>query len=145
MGLTKKSDSKKKENLLKSPKKISTGERRKYPRFKMELPLDYSKIDDNENFGGMVANVSEGGINIQLPRRLKIKDILKIEIFFAKKLELSAIKAIAKVVWGYWTTKGSWKKNRFGLKFQSIDEGDLHKLRILLKEVKKAPRSKGKA
>jgi c-di-GMP-binding flagellar brake protein YcgR len=142
MSPTKKPERKKGDS--KSKKDFPAVERRKHPRFKMELPLDYSRINGKDNFGGIVSDLSEGGINIYLPRRLKIKDILKIEIFFAKKLELSAIQAIAEVVWGYLAVKGSWKKRHYGLQFQSIDEGNLHKLRILLKELKKTSRSKGK-
>lgn len=134
---------KKKGSHSKSKKSVPTIERRKHPRLKMELPLDYSRVDDKENLGGIVANASEGGMHVHIPRRLNIKDILKIEIFFARKLELNAIKAFAKIVWAYWARKGARKGHRYGLQFQSIDEGDLHKLKILLKDLKKTPRSKG--
>lgn len=36
-------------------------ERRRYPRFVVELPLDYSQSEDTEIYGGIVANASEGG------------------------------------------------------------------------------------
>jgi hypothetical protein len=60
---------------------------------------------------------------------------LKIEILFVKGLELSSIKVIAKVVWADLAPKEIWGEYRYGLEFQSFQEGDLQKLRRLLKEV----------
>jgi c-di-GMP-binding flagellar brake protein YcgR len=112
-------------------------EKRKHPRFSVELPLDYSRIDGKTTFGGIVANASEGGLLVYLPEIMKIGDLLKIEIFYASGLELNSIKAIAKVVWYDLASKESWGEHRYGLQFQSIEEKDYERLKNLLREVGK--------
>jgi hypothetical protein len=60
---------------------------------------------------------------------------LKIEILFVKGLELNSIKAVTKVVWSDLPPKGIWGEYRYGLEFQTFQEGDLQDLKRLLKEV----------
>src|SRR5512139_2664892 len=110
-------------------------EKRKYPRFSVELALDYSRFNGKETLGGMVANASEGGLLVYLPERIEIGASLKIEIFYVRGLELDTIKAIAKVVWCDLAARESWGEHRYGLHFESIDEKDLSRLTTLLREV----------
>ena len=112
-------------------------EKRKYPRFSIELPLDYSRVDGRETFGGMVANASEGGLLVYLPERIEVGTWLRIEVFYVRGLELDTIKAVAKVVWSDLAARESWGEYRYGLQFQSIDEKDFNRLTALLKEVGK--------
>jgi c-di-GMP-binding flagellar brake protein YcgR len=112
-------------------------EKRKYPRFSVELPLDYSRVDGKETFGGMVANASEGGLLVYLPERVEIGALLKIGIFYVRGLELDTIKAVCKVVWCDLAARESWGEHRYGLQFQSIDEKDFIRLMNLLKDVGK--------
>ena len=112
-------------------------EKRRHPRYSVELPLDYSRTDGKATLGGIVANASEGGLLVYLPEIMQIGDLLKIEIFFASGLELNSIKAIAKVVWYDLAAKETWGEHRYGLQFQSIEEKDYERLKILLREVGK--------
>jgi c-di-GMP-binding flagellar brake protein YcgR len=112
-------------------------EKRKYPRFSVELPLNYSRLDGKQTLGGMVANASEGGLLVYLPERVEMGALLKIEIFYVRGLELDTIKAVAKVVWCDLAARESWGEHRYGLQFQSIDEKDFSRLTTLLKEVGK--------
>ena len=112
-------------------------DRRKHPRFSVELPLDYCRVDGRETYGGIVANASEGGILVYLPERMEMGAVLKIEIFYVKGLELDTIKAIAKVVWNDLAVKASWGEYRYGLQFQYIDEKDFTRLMNLLRELGK--------
>ncbi len=112
-------------------------EKRKYPRFSVELPLDYSRVDGKETLGGMVANASEGGLLAYLPERIDIGALIKVEIFYVRGLELDTIKAVAKVVWCDLAARESWGEHRYGLQFQSIDEKDFNRLIALLKDVGK--------
>jgi len=118
----------------KSKKGIFIVERRKQPRFSLELPLDY-RIERKDRFGGVTANASRGGLLVYLPEAIVVGTLLKIEILFAKGLELNSISAIAKVVWSDLPPKEIWGEYRYGLEFQSFQKGDLQKLRRLLKEV----------
>ena len=117
-----------------SKKGVVTIERRKHPRFNLELPLDYFRLEVKENYGGIVTNASELGILVYLPEKMEIGTTLSIEIFYAKGLELDSIKAIAKVVWADLAARKTWGEHRYGLQFQSIDKKNLHKLKNLFKE-----------
>ena len=112
-------------------------EKRKHPRFSVELPLDYSRVNGKETYGGMVANASEGGLLVYLPERMEIGSLLKIEIFYVRGLELNTIKAVGKVVWADLAARESWGEHRYGLQFENIDEKDFNRLTTLLKEVGK--------
>jgi c-di-GMP-binding flagellar brake protein YcgR len=112
-------------------------EKRKYPRFSVELPLDYSRVNGKETYGGMVANASEGGLLVYLPERIELGSLLKIEIFYVGGLELNTIKAVVKVVWADLAARESWGEHRYGLQFESIDEKDFNRLTTLIKEVGK--------
>ncbi len=112
-------------------------EKRKHPRFSVELPLDYSRVNGKETLGGMVANASEGGLLVYLPERIEIGALLKIEIFYVRGLELDTIKAAAKVVWCDLAARESWGEHRYGLQFEAIEDKDFSRLSTLLKEVGK--------
>jgi c-di-GMP-binding flagellar brake protein YcgR len=126
-----------KRKVRKSPSKkgVVAIERRNHPRFNLELPLDYFRIENKENYGGIVANASEMGILIYLPEKMEIGTILSTEIFYAKGLELDSIRAIAKVVWADLPARKTWGEHRYGVQFKSIDKKNLSKLKNLLKEV----------
>jgi hypothetical protein len=112
-------------------------ERRKHPRFVVELPLDYSQTENDELFGGIVANASEGGLLVYLPERMNLGTLLKIQIFYVRELEFNMIKAVAKIVWCDMAARESWGEHRYGLQFVSIDKENLSKLMTLLREVGK--------
>lgn len=110
-------------------------EKRKHPRYSVELPLDYSRVNGKEIHGGIVANASEGGVLVYLPERMEIGAVLRIEILYVKGLELDTIKAIAKVVWSDLASMEGRGEYRYGLQFQYIDEEDFGRLVTLLKEI----------
>ncbi len=112
-------------------------EKRRHPRYSVELPLDYCRVNAKETYGGIVANASEGGLLVYLPELMRVGDFLRIEIFYASGLELNSIKAIAKIVWYDLAAKESWGEHRYGLEFQSIEEKDFERLKALLREVGK--------
>jgi hypothetical protein len=121
----------------KSKEGVFVLERRKHPRISVELPFEYSGVDGKEIHGGISVDASEGGFLVYLSEAMEIGTILKIEILFVKGPELNTIKGIAKVVWSDLAAKESWGENRYRLQFKSFQEGDLHKLKNLLKEVRK--------
>ena len=117
----------------KSPSKegIFIVERRRHPRFRVELPLGYS-IESVERHGGVAANASKSGLLVYLPEAIFVGSLLKIEILFAKGSELNSVSATAKVVWSDLAPDEICGQYRYGLKFESFQEGDLRKLRNLL-------------
>jgi hypothetical protein len=134
---------KKGKNKSKSKEGIFIVERRKHPRIRVELPLDYSFVDKEETHGRIVANASEEGLLVYLSEATELGALLKIEILFVKGLELNTIKGIAKVVWSDLAAKKAWGEHRYGLEFQSFQEGDFQKLETLLKEVGKTHDRRG--
>jgi hypothetical protein len=112
-------------------------DKRKHPRFSVDLPLDYARVDGKELYGGIAANASEGGLLIYLPERMEIGTFLKIEILYVRGLELNTIKAVGKVVWSDLAARETYGEHRYGLEFQSIEEEDFNRLKTLLKEVGK--------
>ena len=120
---------------LEAKKGVFVIEKRRDPRYKVELPLDYSPINAKENYRGTIANANKGGILVYLPERLEIGDLFRIKIFFPMDTVLSTIQAIAKVVWVDSATQKTAGEYRYGLQLQSFLKGDLNKFRELLKEV----------
>ena len=120
---------------LEAKKGIFVIEKRRDPRYKVELPIDYSPINEKENYRGTIANANEGGILVYLPDRLEIGGLFRIKIFFPMDTVLSTIQAIAKVVWVDSAIQKPAGEYRYGLQLQSFLKGDLNKFRKLLKEV----------
>lgn len=112
-------------------------EKRRHPRYSVELPLDYSHVDKKERYGGIVANASEGGVLVYLPERLPMGALLNMEIIYVNGLQLETIRAVATVVWGDLAAMESLGEHRYGLQFQSIDEANFRRLTGLLKESRK--------
>ena len=110
-------------------------ERRKHPRISIELPFDYSLFEKGEDHRGILADASEGGLLVYLLEKIDVGSLLKIEILFSRGTELVTIEAIVKVVWSDLAARESWAEYRYGLQFLSFFQGDIHKLKMLLKEV----------
>ena len=109
-------------------------ERRRHSRISVELPFDYSRVERSEDHRGILADASEGGLLVYLLEDIEIGALLRIEILFAKGTELTTIKAIVKVVWSDLAAKTCWGEYRCGLQFLSFYEGDLKKLKMVLRE-----------
>jgi hypothetical protein len=125
-------------NILKSGEGIAIFERRKQPRRRVELPLDYSRLVEREDRGGILADANEGGLQVYLPEKLQIGDLFKIKIFAPVNSEVETIQALAKVVWAS-RTRGRLGKYRYGLQLQSFYKGDLGKYKALLNGVDERP------
>ena len=122
---------------LKARMGVFAVDRRRYPRYSIEFPLTYSVIEGKptSHHWGLVRDVAEGGILVYLKERIKTRRAtLKIELFYAEKLPLTKITATAKVVWSDLATKDGFGEHRHGLQLESINKGDLNKLRILLRK-----------
>ncbi len=120
---------------LKSKESVFIIERRKHPRFMVEVPLDYCFVGGEEEYSGTATNASEGGLLVYLTEGIERGTLLKIEILFPKASELCKIKAIAKVVWCDLAAEAAWGEHRYGLEFQSFKQGSLDELKVLLRQV----------
>ena len=117
---------------------LNDKERRSHPRFMIDLPLEYRDMEGSCLRGGMVVNVSEGGLLIETVRDIPVGTELNITVLFPQRFELADFKVVAKIVRkeAYW--KEDWKGNqywegyRYGLEFIQISEEDRWKLNFLL-------------
>jgi len=115
-------------------------DRRKYPRFLIDLPLEYRDVDGSSLRGAMVVNAGEGGFLIESPRDIPIGTELSVTVLYPKGFELANFKVTAKIVWKepYW--REDLKKDRsskgyqYGLEFIQILDEDRWKLSFLLSE-----------
>lgn len=124
-------------NLQEVREKIFLNERRKYPRYPVDLPIDYSRVGGREVFGGIIKNISEGGVLAYFPHRMEIGAVLKIEIICIQGFELYTINAVSKVVWTELERNGNKGDYQYGLQFLYVEEKDLYRLRNLLNMLKK--------
>ncbi len=108
-------------------------ERRKFPRFIVDLPMKYSEVKGRKKQGGIAHDASEGGLLVYLQERFPIGTKLKIEVFFSHGFRLTPIKAEAEIVWAdiSGSSKG-WGEFKYGLKFINIKKDDFCKLKWLL-------------
>ena len=107
-------------------------ERRKYPRVKLSLTVEYSRIDSSMKKTGRTSNASEGGLEIYLPEQVEVGDQLKLKVFFSCGDELKSVDAVAEVVWTDLRLGEAWGEYRAGVKFVEISSDELDKLKDFL-------------
>jgi c-di-GMP-binding flagellar brake protein YcgR len=109
-------------------------ERRKYPRFNVDLPVEYSKPDLISK-PGRATNVSEGGLLLYFPERMEIGQHLSLKLFFSFGLELKTIETLVQVVWMDIDPGKDWGEYRTGVKFLDISPESLDTLKSFLKSL----------
>jgi len=122
-----------------SEKKVRSGivnfERRKHPRISVDLPIEYSKLEDSPlNRNGRAANASEGGLLVFLPEPVQIGQVLKIKIFFSIP-KMQEVRLNAEVAWIDTRLGEKPVEYRAGLKFHEISPEDQEKLSTFLKTI----------
>ena len=100
-------------------KPFSGKDRRKYPRFLIDLPLEYRDVDGSSLRGAMVVNAGEGGFLIESPRDIPIGTELSVTVLYPKGFELANFKVTAKIVWKepYWREDLKLDEDRWKLSF----------------------------
>jgi c-di-GMP-binding flagellar brake protein YcgR len=106
-------------------------ERRRSPRFSVDLPIEYSLLESPEKNRGLVENASEGGLMLFLGQQLEVGQGLRIRIFFHSDPLLHSIEVAAKVVWTE-LPFGKEGDHRCGVRFTDIPSDDLAKLKSFL-------------
>jgi len=106
-------------------------ERRRSPRFSVDLPIEYSLLDSPEKNRGLAENASEGGLMLFLGEHLEVGQGLRIKIFFHSDPLLHSIEVAAKVVWTE-LAFGREGDYRCGVRFSDILPDDLAKLKSFL-------------
>lgn len=119
-------------------KKYQTGQqeskkdRRQFPRFLLDLPLEYLVTDAPRAHGGLVVNVSEIGLLIRSVKNMSIGAELKVAVLFPKEYELANFDVLAKIVRKDPVWEEDWEGYEYGLRIVRISEIDRRKLRQIL-------------
>jgi c-di-GMP-binding flagellar brake protein YcgR len=110
-------------------------ERRKHPRISVDLPIEYSLVEDSSlNRTARAANASEGGLLVYLPEPVQIGQTLKVKIYFSIP-KMQEVNLRAEVAWVDTRLGEKPVEYRAGLKFHEISPEDLEKLSFFLKTI----------
>ena len=107
-------------------------EKRRHPRFNLDLPVEYSRADLPADHGRAV-NAIEGGLLLYLPEPTRMGNHLRLKLFFTTGSELSAIETLVEVVWVDIHLEKDWGDYRTGVRFVEISAEGLGKLKRFLK------------
>ena len=110
-------------------------EKRKHPRFNIDLPVEYCQIDSTTHRNGWAINASEGGLLLYLPERMEIGQYLRLKLFFTSGSELNTTEMLVKVVWMDIHLEKDWGDYRTGVTFINISPEDMTKLKNLLRSL----------
>ncbi len=110
-------------------------EKRRYPRFSIDLPIEYHILSSSIRHPGRALNASEGGLLIYLTHQVEIGQYLKIKLFFASSSQLNSVEVAAEVVWIDIHLGRDWGDYRCGVKFVDISSEDLNQLKNFLKSL----------
>jgi c-di-GMP-binding flagellar brake protein YcgR len=114
---------------------VANLERRRHPRFSIDLPIEYHLIPSSLSHTGRALNASEGGLLVYLSQQIEIGQHLKIKLFFASGSHLNSIEVLTEVVWVDIHLGKDWGDYRCGVKFMEISPEDLDRLKIFLRNL----------
>jgi hypothetical protein len=95
-------------------------ERRRYPRFPIDFPVEYWRINISKSRPGRTGDISEGGVLVYLPEKIEVGQNIGLRILFVPELASKSIEAIGQVTWNdsHFGKKDYY--HRIGLKFLDI-------------------------
>jgi hypothetical protein len=114
---------------------ITNFERRRYPRFTVDLPLEYFRTEAPAVRTGRAMNASEGGLLIYFPERMEIGQHLHIKLYFTAGSDLNVVECLVEIVWIDLNMGAGWGDYRTGAKFVDISQEDLDKVKGFLQSL----------
>ena len=107
-------------------------ERRKHPRFNVDLPVEYYRTESTLSQRGKTINASEGGLLIYFPERMEIGQQLRVKLYFSMGSDLESVECLVEVVWVDIHLGEAWGDHRSGVKFVDVSSEDLNKIKKFL-------------
>jgi hypothetical protein len=107
-------------------------QRRRYPRFDVDLPLEYKEVNSSVTRHARALNLSEGGMLIRSTEQLEIGRRMKSKLSFPVGPEMNTIEMQGEVVWTKTSLNGAWRDYRSGVRFLNTLPRDKAKLTHLL-------------
>jgi len=109
-------------------------EKRKHPRFNIDLPVEYARSSLFVKHGRAV-NISQGGLLLYLPERIELGQQLILKLFFPSGKELETVETLVQVIWTEIHLEEDWGDYRTGVCFADISTEDLDKLMSFLRSL----------
>ncbi len=109
-------------------------EKRRHPRFNVDLPIEYARSSLSVGHGRAI-NLSEGGLLLYLPERIEIGQYLALKLFFTSGATLETVETMVQVVWTDIRLAEDWGDYRTGVCFADISSEDLDKLMHFLRRL----------
>ena len=103
-------------------------ERRQHPRFSVNLPVEYRKVDNPKDCPANTGDLSEGGLLLYVSEPMEIGQELTLKLFFTSECKLTTISARTQVVWKDIRLENNGHC-RIGVKFVDISAEDLKSLK----------------
>ena len=118
-----------------------SSEKRRFPRFNVDLPVKYSRANLIFKYGRAV-NASQGGLLIYLPEEMGIGQRLGLRIFFPSRSEFNAFETFVQVVWKDVHLRKDWTWDyRTGVKFVDVSPDHMTELKKFLVNIGQKPPS----
>ena len=123
------------ENVKKLRSGIVNFERRKHPRISVDLPIEYSRIENaTDPRNGRAANASHGGLLVYLPELVEVGQTLRLLIYFSIPT-IQKVEMTAEVAWVDIPMGERPAEYRAGLKFLEILPEDQERLTNFLRMI----------
>ena len=107
-------------------------EKRKHPRFSVNLPVKYSRSNLFFKYARVV-NASEGGLLVHLPEEIGIGQRLALRLFFPSRSDFNTFETFVQVVWKDVHLMKDWTWDyRTGVRFLNASPEHMTKLRSFL-------------
>jgi hypothetical protein len=107
-------------------------EKRKHPRFNVDLPVEYRRAELSVQHGHAF-NGSEGGVILYLPEQIEIAEHLALKLFLPYGSKLHTTEILVQVVWVDIHLEKEWGDYRTGVRFADISLDDLNKIKNFLR------------
>jgi len=106
-------------------------ERRMYPRFLLNWPIEYLRHDSPVSYSSHTINASEGGLMICLHERLEVKQHLNLKIFCSSGSGMLTINPMVQIMWAD-EQLGKDGTNRHGVRFVDTASEDVQNFKDFL-------------
>lgn len=109
-------------------------ERRKHPRFNVDLPVEYRRTELSVQHGHAFTG-SEEGVVLYLPEQIEIGEHLALKLFLPYGSKLHTTEILVQVVWVDIHLEKEWGDYRTGVRFADISLDDLNKIKNFLRNL----------
>ncbi|HMK75562.1 MAG TPA: PilZ domain-containing protein [Thermodesulfobacteriota bacterium] len=106
-------------------------EKRRHPRFTVDLPIEYRRRDLVDKYVRVI-NASESGLSIYLSEQMEVGQYLRTKLFFPFGSGLKIIELVTQVVWMDVHLGKDRGDYRAGVRFIDISPADLINLKNYL-------------